>query len=431
MGLRVMSVVENAGRNKSFWGLVEQKGPWKETATDRRHKSSPYGVGRGTPIRGRGGTVHAGHGDFDSLTVPANLTGRKPPPKMSVLAQRSVVYKPLVYGGPRGIAGRMRYYSRYLKGLGDRSGKGVDQGTQTSGNDTGVGGPAVQNLSEIEGGVTRQRSGRQLPMLPGQLETHEVNPVLGSINRAILGNESGSHYSTGTFGSAVDMTPHPGTEVIPGESVGQILGKASGRAAKLAAITRAIPVVGDVTTAGAAGLGVAAGVVGGVEALGEGDVPGAITQGKKAIRQAQKLKTISGVNDHSALDAVANGLSTGDALSRRDYVGALMHGRAAMRDAQHFASFNSSGESVAGGETVTFLPIASGVGVATEPAFHPPRTSLVDQAKSTSKVSLESELRREMANPIKRSLEYELRREMANPIKRSLEDELRREMAKK
>lgn len=337
MCLSIMSVRENAGRGKTYWGLVEQVGPWKETAQDRRNKSSPYGVGTGTPRQGRGGTVHAGHGSFDSLTIPGCVSGRKPPPKPSVYAQRSVVYKPLVFDGPRGIAGRIGARQAHLKGLGDRANSGSDQGIQTSGNVLGVGVPARQNLSEIsQQEATQQKSEMRLAELQKHNKLEDVNPLVQQANDVF--GSGGSVRQTGTFGSAAGMTPHPGTEVVPGESVGQILGKAAGEAAKFAAYTRAIPVVGDVTTAAAAGLGAAAGVVNAAEALGEGNIAGAISHGQDAYREGLRLQRITGqvTADWNRNSGAFNTAEGGSNLSIVD------------------------------GESVTYLPIKTGVSGGTQ-----------------------------------------------------------------
>ena len=290
-----MSVRENAGRGKSFWGLVEQKGPWKETRNDRFNSRtrSPYGVGSGTPRMGRGGTANAGFGDFDSLTMPGCVSGRKPPPKPSVYAQRSVVYKPLVFDGPVGIAGRIGAKQAHLKGLGDRANSGSDQGVQTSGNVLGVGVPARQNLSAIsQQEAIQQKLGGQLSGLQQRNKLEDVNPLVQHANK-VFGN-GGSVRQTGTFGSAVGMTPHPGTEVMPGESVGSVLRKATGEAGKFAGIVAPIPILGDVARAGAAGLGAAAGAVSAGEALVGGDIPGAIGHGQDAYREAIRLQNITG-----------------------------------------------------------------------------------------------------------------------------------------
>jgi hypothetical protein len=210
---------------------------------------------------------------------------------MSKIAQRSVVYKPLVFDGPRGVAGRIGATLKHLKGLGDNGRNGHDQGVQTSGNFSGVGVPARQNLSEIQQVATRETSATRLPELPGQLETHEENGLYGYFNRLFSGGDNTRR--TGTVGSAVGMTPHPGTEVVDeGQTVGQILGVAAGEASRFAALTAPIPVVNGVTAAAAAGLGGAAAGVAAGEALGEGDVLGAISNGREAYRQGQQLQAI-------------------------------------------------------------------------------------------------------------------------------------------
>ena len=326
-----MSVRENAGRGNSYWGLVQQNGPWKETAQDRRNKSSPYGVGTGTPRQGRGGTVHEGHGSFDSLTIPGCVSGRKPPPKPSVYAQRSVVYKPLVFDGPRGIAGRIGAKLKHMKGLGDRGHNGHDQGVQTSGNFSGVGVPARQNLSEIsQQEAIRQKSETRLAELQQRNKLEDVNPLVQHANDVF--GSGGSIRQTGTFGSAAGMTPHPGTEVVPGESVGSVLRKATGEAGKFAGIVGPIPVLGDIARAGAAGLGTAAGAVSAAEALGEGNIAGAIGHGEDAYREAIRLQNITG-------QVTANWNRNSGAFNTAD----IVHG-----------------------ESVTFLPIKTGISGGTQ-----------------------------------------------------------------
>lgn len=53
----------------NYWGLTQQRGPWKETATDKARLTTNQitGVGGGVPD---GGTVHAGHATWDTLITP-------------------------------------------------------------------------------------------------------------------------------------------------------------------------------------------------------------------------------------------------------------------------------------------------------------------------------------------------------------------------
>jgi len=73
-----------------FWGLTQQDGPWKSTRQDKRNASGSPGVVSGGGI-GVGGTLHAGNGNWESTTSLYQQNGARPPPKMSVYAQRSVM----------------------------------------------------------------------------------------------------------------------------------------------------------------------------------------------------------------------------------------------------------------------------------------------------------------------------------------------------
>lgn len=80
----------------SFWGLTQQDGPWKNTAQDvknlRQSKTKVNGGGIGV-----GGTLHAGHGNYESSTSIYQQNGRLPPPKMSRFASRSVIVKEKIF----------------------------------------------------------------------------------------------------------------------------------------------------------------------------------------------------------------------------------------------------------------------------------------------------------------------------------------------
>ena len=89
-----------------FWGLVQQKGPWKETKQDQINAStsSKSLMVSGGGI-GEGGTLHAGifvsqklvltlsigHGDWYSVTNPAKNSSPMPLSKPSMYASRPIV----------------------------------------------------------------------------------------------------------------------------------------------------------------------------------------------------------------------------------------------------------------------------------------------------------------------------------------------------
>ncbi len=80
----------------SFWGLVEQKGPWKTTASDIQ-RSQPYqatkDTGGGIQI---GGTKNAGHaGWYAQINPNVDANYGPPPPKPSQYVQKSIISRPL------------------------------------------------------------------------------------------------------------------------------------------------------------------------------------------------------------------------------------------------------------------------------------------------------------------------------------------------
>ncbi len=84
----------NRYETKPFWGLVEQVGPWKTTASDRQRsalKDHPT-IGGGIEAGGRG---HAGHGEWMKIFSPYQLDASPSVPKPSSYAMRSVVTKPV------------------------------------------------------------------------------------------------------------------------------------------------------------------------------------------------------------------------------------------------------------------------------------------------------------------------------------------------
>jgi len=116
---RKMSLVERSSvGGGNFWGLVQQKGPWKTTRHDVANarasmkQDKVYGGGIG-----EGCTIHAGHGNYKQVINPAAVEGRDAPPKPSSLASRSVVLKESNHYRKKAIAGFLPQYDT----LGERS----------------------------------------------------------------------------------------------------------------------------------------------------------------------------------------------------------------------------------------------------------------------------------------------------------------------
>ena len=78
----------------TFWGLVQQKGPWQTTKSDKERatQSKPNYMGGGT---GAGGTAHAGNGNWIQVMTPNQLNGSAAPLKPSDYAMRSVMMSPV------------------------------------------------------------------------------------------------------------------------------------------------------------------------------------------------------------------------------------------------------------------------------------------------------------------------------------------------
>lgn len=78
----------------TFWGLVQQKGPWQTTKSDKERatQSKPNYMGGGT---GAGGTAHAGNGNWMQVMTPNQLNGSAAPLKPSAYAMRSVMMAPV------------------------------------------------------------------------------------------------------------------------------------------------------------------------------------------------------------------------------------------------------------------------------------------------------------------------------------------------
>ena len=78
----------------TFWGLVQQKGPWQSTSFDKKRatESKPNYAGGGV---GAGGTAHAGNGNWLQVMTPNQLNGSAAPLEPSGYAMRSVMMKPV------------------------------------------------------------------------------------------------------------------------------------------------------------------------------------------------------------------------------------------------------------------------------------------------------------------------------------------------
>ena len=78
----------------TFWGLVQQKGPWQTTKSDKERatQSKLNYMGGGT---GAGGTAHAGNGNWIQVMTPNQLNGSAAPLKPSDYAMRSVMMSPV------------------------------------------------------------------------------------------------------------------------------------------------------------------------------------------------------------------------------------------------------------------------------------------------------------------------------------------------
>lgn len=106
-----MSLKEYRNGAKNFWGLVEQKGPWKTTKLDVMRSKRTGGITIGGGIPG-GGTDHAGHGGWFQSTDPKNnYSVIPPPPKPSRYAQPSIRTRQGYAGKP--VAGRIHSNTPY------------------------------------------------------------------------------------------------------------------------------------------------------------------------------------------------------------------------------------------------------------------------------------------------------------------------------
>ena len=88
-----MSLVERSSvGGGNFWGLTQQKGPWRTTPADVRNAKASMKqkstIGGGV---GNGGTLHAGHGNYSVTMTPADRDAWKSPPPPSQYATRSVM----------------------------------------------------------------------------------------------------------------------------------------------------------------------------------------------------------------------------------------------------------------------------------------------------------------------------------------------------
>ena len=103
-----------------FWGLVQQNGPWRQTANDKRHarEQDPNWTGGGV---GTGGTRHAGNGNWREVTNPdrQRSSAMPAPPPPSKYALPNVVDNNKPY--PRGYLPDMPGYEDFQKVLDEES----------------------------------------------------------------------------------------------------------------------------------------------------------------------------------------------------------------------------------------------------------------------------------------------------------------------
>lgn len=156
--------INHGSRNHGEWGLVRQIGPWKPTARDKVGATGSTG------------------GDGHRTIRPGKVVGNKPPPKLSTWAQRSVVStRPydVDLRQPRpglkydAVPGILKGIHQTLQGLGSR-GRGVEQGTQTTGQgggpvggDGGGGGGGGAGNDGGEGDPNSQTPGTEDELPPG------------------------------------------------------------------------------------------------------------------------------------------------------------------------------------------------------------------------------------------------------------------------
>ena len=158
------STTFSGGAGGSFWGLVQQKGPWKTTYQDRLNARGRSGPVLGGGI-GAGGTRNAGHGNYEQLMNPYQQNGSKPPPMPSKYAQRQVVasgpdmYQPKATAGIRSqfkpsVGNRASYQTNQKMGSMGKSDEGFQGGARTHG---------MAPEKEMPG----------MPQLPNYFETEE------------------------------------------------------------------------------------------------------------------------------------------------------------------------------------------------------------------------------------------------------------------
>lgn len=96
-----------------YWGLTQQRGPWKETRQDLKNLSNKDVVWRGGGV-GAGGTTHAGHGNWFQEMNPKSASSDQPEkglPTPSAWSLPSVVIGSFKDTGTiknRGVKGRKR-----------------------------------------------------------------------------------------------------------------------------------------------------------------------------------------------------------------------------------------------------------------------------------------------------------------------------------
>ena len=139
---RMSVVARSSVGSGTFWGLVQQKGPWATTKKDIENaKDSMIQEKVGGGGIGEGGTIHAGHKNWKQVMNPHRIDATKPLPKPSSLAIRSVVGKESNQYHKKAVAGFLPQYDT----LGKRS--AADVGGHKAG---GMGQQETREEPEIE-----------------------------------------------------------------------------------------------------------------------------------------------------------------------------------------------------------------------------------------------------------------------------------------
>jgi hypothetical protein len=153
-----MSVERSSVGGGNFWGLVQQKGPWKTTKMDLQNSRSSMKQDKvsGGGI-GEGGTSHAGHGNYKQFINPGVISGRDAPPPPSKLAMRSVVTIEVNHYRKKAVAGMLPIYTT----LGEHS--AAEAGGQKAG---GMGAPLTTLIPLHQTTVEQEEDVQMMPSTP-------------------------------------------------------------------------------------------------------------------------------------------------------------------------------------------------------------------------------------------------------------------------